>query len=457
MQKKRAALVSLGCKVNSYESQGMQELLEQAGYEIVPSSEEADFYLVNTCTVTGIAARKSRQVLRSLRRERPKALIAAAGCYVEQLCTGTASASDGVQTAGIRSEAALELLEDRTVDFVVPNRRKKDLLEILEAYEACHDASKALQPAEPEPPELCIHTHEGHTRAFLKVQDGCRQFCSYCIIPYVRGPLVSKPLEDAVSEAEGLARAGYHEIVLTGIHLSSYCDADGHSLADLILGISALPEVSRIRLGSLEPRVMTDAFLEKVSQTSKLCPHFHLSLQSGCDRTLKAMNRHYTAEEYADTLARIRSFYPDAAFTTDVIVGFPGETEEDHVLSLQFVKEARFAEVHVFRYSRREGTVADRMRAQVPETVKKRRSEEMIELCTALQDSFLEAHIGKAQEVLLEEEEGGLWYGHTADYVLTAVPDNGCLRQGMFITVCPLSVKEGGKGLYLQGEILCLS
>ncbi len=454
MQKKRAALISLGCKVNSYESQGMQELLEQDGWTVVPPEEEAELYLVNTCTVTGIAARKSRQELRSLRRDHPDALIGAAGCYVEQICAETDRDSE-VPKERIRSEAAEELLRDRTVNFIVPNKRKKDLLPILHAAQEGAEAAEALCRASAEEPELCIHAHEGHTRAFLKVQDGCRQFCSYCIIPYARGPLCSKPLEDAAKEAQGLAQAGYPEIVLTGIHLSSYGRGLDYDLSDLILAVAAVPEVARIRLGSLEPRIMTEAFLQKLSACPKLCPHFHLSLQSGAENTLKAMNRHYSAHEYAETLERIRRYFPQAALTTDVIVGFPGETDEDFAESLAFVKAQRFAEVHVFRYSRREGTVADRMPAQVAESLKKSRSEAMIEACEAMSASFLNEHIGRETELLIEEEEGGFWYGHTPDYVLTAVPDNGKIRQGSVLSARPLRLLSGSKGLYLQGEITC--
>ncbi len=443
----RAALISLGCKVNTYESQGMAELLEKAGYVLVPADAEAELYLVNTCTVTQIAARKSRQMLRSLRRDHRGALIVATGCYVEQMDTG----SEDILLEKVRSDAAEELLRDGTVDLIVPNRRKKDLLAILGAYLEARDAALALARSSREEEELFITSQEERTRAFLKVQDGCRQFCSYCIIPYVRGPLTSKPLDDAVREAEGLAENGFSELVLTGIHLSSYGRGEDYGLADLILAVDRIPGIRRIRLGSLEPRVMTEEFLSRVAAAKKLCPHFHLSLQSGCDRTLAAMNRHYSAEEYAETLARIRRYFPGAALTTDVIVGFPGETEEDHEASLAFVERMRFAQVHVFRYSRREGTVADRRPDQIPEPVKKRRSEQMLAVTEKLEKEWILSHAGRPLKVLAEEEEEGLWFGHTEDYLLVGIKDTD-IRRGETVRVLGTALGSSQKGLYLEAE-----
>lgn len=445
---KKASVINMGCKVNSYESQAMTELLISRGYEIVSPKEDADLYLVNTCTVTQIAARKSRQELRSLRRDHKQALIIATGCYVEQMDTG----EEDILLKKVQSPAAEELLKDHTVDIIVPNRRKKDLLAIMDAYAAVQSPAEAIARSSCAEPELCISTQEDRTRAFLKVQDGCRQFCSYCIIPYVRGSLVSKPLCEAVREAEALARNGFCEIVLTGIHLSSYGRGEDWDLADLILAVNDIPEVSRIRLGSLEPRVMTEEFLTRIAPAKKLCPHFHLSLQSGADKTLKAMNRHYAAGEYAETLARIRRYYPDVAFTTDVIVGFPGETEEDHKASLEFVRDCGFAQVHVFRYSRREGTVADRMEGQVSDYAKKRRSEEMIALCEQAEEAWLTGHIGRKTELLPEELIDGKWYGHSRDYALLCVGNVPGIRRGEPVTVIPKCLNHSEKGLLLEAE-----
>ena len=430
----RAAVWSLGCKVNAYEAQGMQELLEQAGYQIVDIDQPAELYLINTCTVTQIAARKSRQVLHRLRHQNPQALLVAAGCYVDQ---------------------DQSLLEEGVVDMIVPNRRKKDLLILLDAYRKEADAKRALETAPGAATDLRISEQEGKTRAFLKVQDGCRQFCSYCIIPYVRGPLYSKPLEDCAAEAEGLVRRGYKEIVLTGIHLSSYGRGSETDLADLILRLQAIPDLHRIRLGSMEPGLIQPEFLQKIAGADKLCPHFHLSLQSGCNETLKAMNRRYTAEEYAEAVTRLREQYPVVALTTDVIVGFPGETEADHRASLQFVKDMRFAQVHVFRYSKREGTPAARRADQVEERIKKERSEAMMAVAAAGQKAYEQARLGQTAEVLMEEAIGdsGLWIGHTPDYLRVGIPMTGEHQGELMQAVLQQPAQEGTEH-YIQARLL---
>lgn len=432
-RKGRAAVCCLGCKVNTYEAQGMQELLQQAGYEIVDIEESADVYLINTCTVTQIAARKSRQMIHRLRHQNPQALLIAAGCYVEQDAS---------------------LLDEGTVDLIVPNRRKKDLLLLLEAYRKGSDARQALAEAGRAEQDLHITAQEGKTRVFLKVQDGCRQFCTYCIIPHVRGPLYSKPLEDCAAEAAILAAQGYKEVVLTGIHLSSYGRGSGYDLGDLIMAVQKIPGIVRIRLGSMEPRMITPEFLDKIKPADKLCPHFHLSLQSGCDVTLKAMNRHYTAEEYAAAVRLLRQQYPIVAITTDVIVGFPGESEEDHRASLKFVRSMNFAQVHVFRYSKREGTVAARMPEQIDEKIKRRRSEEMLAVTAAGEKEYERSRIGARAEVLLEEKdkETGLWMGHTADYLKVGVALEGEHR-GSLLTVTLTECITGVKECYMRGIV----
>ena len=409
---KSVAVCNMGCKVNSYEAQGMTELFQQAGYQIVEFSEKADVYLINTCTVTQIAARKSRQMIHRARKLNPQALVIAAGCYVD------------------RDDS---LIEEGVIDIAIPNRYKGDLLAYIEAHE------KHIEMKPSEESRLWITENEGKTRAFLKVQDGCRQFCTYCIIPYVRGPLVSRPIEQCKKEAEGLAKNGYQEIVLTGIHLSSYGKGEDYNLGDLILAIADIPEVKRIRLGSMEPRMITSSFIHKVSQTHKLCPHFHLSLQSGCDATLKAMNRRYSADEYRQAVALLKAAYPDVAVTTDIIVGFPGETEEDHKASLAFAEEIGFAEAHVFRYSKMEGTVAARRGDQIDGNVKKRRSEEMLKVTGAASESFMERMQGQQVAVLLEEQDAstGYWTGYTPNYMKVAVeiPEQQEFLQGQEVQV----------------------
>lgn len=409
---KSVAVCNMGCKVNSYEAQGMTELFQQAGYQIVEFSEKADVYLINTCTVTQIAARKSRQMIHRARKLNPQALVIAAGCYVD------------------RDDS---LIEEGVIDIAIPNRYKGDLLAYIEAHE------KHIEMKPSEESRLWITENEGKTRAFLKVQDGCRQFCTYCIIPYVRGPLVSRPIEQCKKEAEGLAKNGYQEIVLTGIHLSSYGKGEDYDLGDLILAIAEIPEVKRIRLGSMEPRMITSSFIHKVSQTHKLCPHFHLSLQSGCDATLKAMNRRYSADEYRQAVALLKAAYPDVAVTTDIIVGFPGETEEDHKASLAFAEEIGFAEAHVFRYSKMEGTVAARRGDQIDGNVKKRRSEEMLKVTGAASESFMKRMQGQQVAVLLEEQDAstGYWTGYTPNYMKVAVeiPEQQEFLQGQEVQV----------------------
>ena len=399
---KKVALHNLGCKVNAYETEAMQELLEEHGYEIVPFKEGADIYIINTCTVTNMADRKSRQMLHRARKMNPHAIVVACGCYVQA--------------------KADEL--DECIDIVVGNNRKKDIIEILKEYErgregSCQEMVDINHTKEYE--EMHLTRTAEHTRAYIKVQDGCNQFCSYCIIPYARGRVRSRDHESVLREVQGLASNGYKEVVLTGIHLSSYGMDTGDHLLNLILDIHEVPGIQRIRLGSLEPRIITEEFARTLASLPKMCPHFHLSLQSGCDATLKRMNRRYTAEEYYEKCVLLRKYFHNPALTTDVIVGFPGETEEEFAQSKAFVDKVNFYETHVFKYSRREGTLAAKMENQVPETVKTVRSNELLELSRRKQRNYEEALIGTTQEVLMEEEilhEGEKYQvGHTKDYV----------------------------------------
>ena len=423
--KKKVALHNLGCKVNAYEVEAMQQLLENAGYETVPFEEGADVYVINTCTVTNIADRKSRQMLHKAKKMNPDAIVVATGCYAQA--------------------DTEKLKEDTAVDLILGNNQKTQIVEALEEYEKEH--AKQVQVIEinhtKEYEELSISSTAEHVRAYIKVQDGCNQFCTYCIIPFARGRVRSRKIEEVLSEVETLAAKGYKEVVLTGIHLSSYGvdfpKEERESLLSLIQAVSRVEGISRIRLGSLEPRIITEEFLEGIVKTGKVCPHFHLSLQSGCNKTLKNMNRRYSAQEYAEKCELIRKFYPAPALTTDVIVGFPQETEEDFEESYEFVKKIHFYETHIFKYSRRHGTKAASMDGQLTEAAKAQRSDQMLELHEIRAREYEEAMIGKKMELLLEEEieiDGGPWYvGHSREYVRAVISKTDAHRVNDLVTV----------------------
>ena len=405
---KKVALHNLGCKVNAYETEAMQEILEQNGYEIVPFEEKADAYIVNTCSVTNMADKKSRQMLHRAKKMNPEAVVIAAGFYV--------------QSAGEK------LLKDTSVDILIGNNEKVNLPSILENWEKEHNPLHVHDlTREHTYEELTLSHTAGHTRAFMKIQDGCNQFCTYCIIPYTRGRVRSRRLADIVAEAGRLAENGYQEVVLTGIHLDSYgTDLEEHeNLLTVIQEIAKIDGIKRIRLGSLEPRIMTEEFVAGLAAEEKLCPHFHLSLQSGCDATLKRMNRRYSAEEFRQCCERLRRHFDDPALTTDVIVGFPGETEEEFTATVEFLKDICFYETHVFKYSRRKGTKADRMPDQIPEQIKNQRSDVLLALTEKNSGEYRKKPLGRTVKVLLEEEStiGGTTYltGHTREYVKVAV------------------------------------
>ena len=406
-KKRTAALHNLGCKVNAYETEAMQQMLEEAGYEIVDFSQPADVYVINTCSVTNMADRKSRQMIHRARKQNPDAAVVAAGCYV--------------QTAGE------EIKQDLSIDLLIGNNKKTELLPMLEQFFAEHthtvdviDINDGVSDYE----EMHLTRTGEHTRAFLKVQDGCNQFCSYCIIPYARGRVRSRDPQSVYEETRTLAQNGYHEIVLTGIHLSSYGVGESFGLLELIRMVHDIPGIERIRLGSLEPRIITEEFVARLRALPKVCPHFHLSLQSGCDATLQRMNRKYTTEEYAHSCELLRRAYGHPAITTDVIVGFPGETEEEFAQTEQFLQQIRFYEMHVFQYSKRHGTRAERMPDQVPEPIKKERSARLLALEAAQSKEYRDYYIGKQQTVLFEEavEIDGARYmvGFTPEYVRVA-------------------------------------
>ena len=418
---KSVAFHNLGCKVNGYEMDFMQQTLEERGYKIVPFEERADIYIVNTCTVTNIADRKSRQMLHRAKKLNPDAVVVAVGCYVQ-----------------VGNE---DTLRDMSIDLAVGNNRKRDLVFILEEYlkerEIKGTASdKTLNgktiidignTGEYEAMEL-KHT-AGHTRAFIKVQDGCNQFCSYCIIPYARGRIRSREIEDVITEVKTLAGNGYREVVLTGIHLSSYGLSGGNDFSQskllaLIKAVSQVSGIERIRLGSLEPRIITEQFARELAECSKLCPHFHLSLQSGCDSVLKRMNRKYTAGEYYEKVCILRDFFDRPAITTDVIVGFPGESEQEFCETTGFLEKTGFYEMHIFKYSRRKGTPAAEMGEQISEEVKGQRSARLMELEAQMSYKYRESYLHRETEVLFEEEKtiNGKTYqiGHTREYIKAA-------------------------------------
>ena len=409
----KVALHNLGCKVNAYEIEAMQQLLEEAGYEIVPFEPGADIYVINTCTVTNIADRKSRQMLHKAKKMNPEAIVVATGCYV--------------QTGGEKLE------KDEAIDLVLGNNQKINIVEALAEYaenKPGHGSHVIKINQTKEYEDLSIdHTAE-HVRAYIKVQDGCNQFCTYCIIPYARGRVRSRNIESVLKEVRALAEKGYKEVVLTGIHLSSYGvdfpEEKKETLLSLIRAVHEIEGIRRIRLGSLEPGIVTREFAEGIAALPKVCPHFHLSLQSGCDETLERMNRRYRSGEYRERCELLREVYGNPALTTDVIVGFPQESEEEFRKSYDFVDSIRFYETHIFKYSRRQGTKAAAMDGQLTEAEKSFRSEKMIELHHRHAGDYEKSMLGKKLEVLIEEEytkDGRTWYlGHSREYIKTAVP-----------------------------------
>lgn len=405
---KKAALHNLGCKVNAYETEAMQHLLEEAGYEIVPFTQKADVYVINTCSVTNMADRKSRQMLHKAKKNNPDSIVVAAGCYVQT--------------------SEKEVLNDLSVDIVIGNDRKHDLVRLLEEYslDSVRDTVDDINDGKHDFEELFIDQTKEHTRAFIKVQDGCNQFCSYCIIPYARGRVRSRRFENVIAEVERLAANGFKEVVLTGIHLSSYGvdfeEATG--LLELIQAVNAVKGIERIRLGSLEPKIVTEHFASELSKLDKICPHFHLSLQSGCDATLKRMNRKYTTKEYERGCELLRKYFVHPAITTDVIVGFPGETEEEFEQTKAYLEHIHFYEMHIFKYSKRKGTRAAVMPDQIDEQIKAARSEKLIALGHDMSKEFRKFYIGKNEEVLFEEKavigDKEYFVGYTKEYVKVA-------------------------------------
>lgn len=420
----KVSVLTLGCKVNQYESQAMLEMLQQSGYQPAENGEKADVYVINSCTVTAMSDHKARQLLRRLRRDNPTAVLVLTGCMPQAF----------PQSAGNWPEA----------DIVLGNQSRASLLPYLADYIANgqrivaitpHPVQQGQEPYEP----LLVHNFHERTRAFIKIEDGCNRFCSYCIIPYARGRVRSRAPEEIIQEAQQLTQAGYREVVLTGINLSAYGQDIGLDLCDAVHAVSQAAGIQRVRLGSLEPEQMDEPALLRLAKEEKLCPQFHLSLQSGCDATLRRMNRHYNSAEYAAIAANIRRIFPGASLTTDVMVGFPGETQEEFNQSLAFVQQIGFAKVHVFAYSRRPGTKAGGMPNQVTNAVKEERSRQMIQTTQQSRENFLFSQVGTTQPVLLESTGGdGYMEGYTPNY--TPVQVQLCPSPGLQGEILPVKL-----------------
>ncbi len=413
---KKAALHNLGCKVNAYETEAMEELLKKDGFLIVDFDDIADVYVINTCSVTNIADRKSRQMIHKCKKLNPTACVVAAGCYVQNF--------------------GKDIADELGADIILGNNKKNELVNRIHEYFErldlndgpildCMDINDGNVAYE----NMHIEKDSEHTRAFVKVQDGCNQFCSYCIIPFARGRIRSRDIEDVVSEVTGLAANGYKEVVITGIHLSSYGSGKDYNLADLLEAIQKIDGVERIRLGSLEPQIVTEDFAKRVSALSKMCPHFHLSLQSGCDSVLVRMNRKYTIAEYTNGVNILRKYFENPAITTDIIVGFPQETEEEFKTTADYVNEIAFYELHVFAYSKRAGTKAAGMSGQLTNAVKKERSARLISIGNESTIAYRKAFIGKTLDVLFEEkttiDDKEYYVGFSKEYIKCAIPVEG--------------------------------
>lgn len=444
---RKVAIHNLGCKVNSYEAESMELMLSNAGYEIVPFDENilADIYIINTCSVTNIADRKSRQMLHKAKKMNPASIVIAAGCYVQ------------ADEAGVKA--------DEAVDIVLGNNMKINIVDVLDEYykdNSRDDYVLDINNKETTYEELKIDKVTEHTRAYIKIQDGCNQFCSYCIIPYTRGRIRSRLAQDIVEEVKRLAANGYKEIVLTGIHLTSYGkDTGKETLLDVIKLVHEIEGIERIRLGSLEPRIITDEFVSGISRLYKVCPHFHLSLQSGCDKTLKDMNRKYTSQEYMEGCDILRKYYSNPAITTDVIVGFPAETDEDFNITKAFLEKVHFYEMHIFKYSRRKGTVADKMSGQVADKVKAQRSSVLMKLEEEMSLEYRKLYVNSVMDVLIEEKQliaGEEYYtGYTKNYIRVLVPvkqlagaESGIVNS-IYNIKC-VGLDEAGK--YMYGDVV---
>lgn len=422
---KTVSFATLGCKVNQYETEAMANLFENAGYKVQSFDDICDIYVINTCTVTGTGERKSRQMINRAHKKNPNAFIAVAGCY-SQVSPEAAAALEGVSLViGTRDRSRIvELCEDA-----------------MEKSETTVSVGDIMKQRTYE--DMWVPSYSDKTRAFVKIEDGCMEFCTYCIIPYARGPVRSRSMESIVNEVTELAKNGFREIVLTGIHLASYGrDNREYSLLDVIKAIDKIDGICRIRLGSVEPRLLTEDFVREISRLSKVCNHFHVALQSGCDATLQRMNRKYTTAQYKEGIELLRKYFDNPAIATDIMVGFPGETEEEFVSSVKFASELKLADAHVFAYSNRKGTKADRFPCQVPKRTKEERSRIMIDTLAKSREEYLNSQIGKKVQVLMEQEMSkGLWEGHMTNYVKVVIPSDEDLS-GKFVDVITESVQK---------------
>ena len=400
---KKVAFCTLGCKVNQYETNAMQEQFIKSGYEIVDFEEKADIYVINTCTVTNMSDKKSRQMIRRTKQLNPSSIVAAVGCYAQV------------------SKNTLQQIEE--IDLILGNNEKKEIVKYIEEFEQEKLVHLEDVMHQMEFVDLGTTVHMEKTRAVIKVQDGCDRFCSYCIIPYARGRVRSRKIESVMEEIETLAKNGVKEVVITGIHIASYGKElkENIGLIDLLEKINSVEGIKRIRLGSLEPTIINEKFLERLTKLEKICHHFHLSLQSGCNETLKRMNRRYTTIEFKKVVTLLRNAYKDVILTTDIIVGFPGETEEEFNKTYEFLKDIAFYKMHVFKYSRRKGTKADLMENQVPPIVQEERSKKLLELSDENQKEYNNSYVGKKVEVLFEEQQGDSIKGHTSNYLMVNV------------------------------------
>ncbi|MEE0943930.1 MAG: tRNA (N(6)-L-threonylcarbamoyladenosine(37)-C(2))-methylthiotransferase MtaB [Clostridia bacterium] len=417
---KSVAFCTLGCKVNQYETEAMLELFKNVGYQVADFDDFADVYVINTCTVTSMSDRKSRQMIRRAKRLNPDAFVVVCGCYAQT------------------SPDAVVSIED--VDLVLGTNQHKDIVNYIEKKfrgVVVNDISRTH-----EFEQLSINNHSGKSRAYVKVQEGCNQFCTYCIIPYARGPIRSRPVKDIIEESRQLVAAGFSEIVYVGIHVASYgLDTKECDLAELIVKLNSIDGIKRIRLSSIEPMTLDKSFCEKIKDCKKLCPHFHLSLQSGCNSTLSRMNRRYTTEQYKEITDGLRKYFDNCAITTDIMVGFPGETDDEFYKTLDFVKEISFAEAHIFKYSRRKGTPADKMPDQVSPEIKEKRSKQLINLTLESNNQFLASQLNKRTEVLFETRNGDYMEGKTENYCTVYVKTDEELT-GQYRHVIPTEIKK---------------
>lgn len=400
---KKVAFVSLGCKVNQYETNAMSQEFIEAGYDVVDFNDVADIYIVNTCTVTNMADRKSRQMLRRVKEINPKSVLVACGCYAQV------------------GKEELEKIED--IDLIIGNNEKKNIVELVEDYQrelvdgSNYFVSDVMH--QKDYVEFGTTTYTEKTRAVVKIQDGCDRFCSYCIIPYARGRVRSRKIENIIAEVEQIVDNGIKEVVITGIHIASYGKDFNYeiTLIDLLEALNKIDGLKRIRLGSIEPTIITEEFVNRLANLEKICDHFHLSLQSGCDETLKRMNRRYTTQEFEDGTKLLREKFPNASLTTDIIVGFPGETEAEFNSTYEFLEKIAFYKMHIFKYSQRKGTKAAVMENQIDGAVKEKRSKKLIELSDKNEEEYNLEYIGKVVEVLIEEKDGEFYKGHTKNYI----------------------------------------